>query len=148
MKQQGFTLVEMMVVVAIIGLIATIGYPSYVEQMKKSRRADAKVTLVSLAQVQESIYADNNSYTATLDTSGLGCVNRGLCVIDSSVIYTPEKYYVLSATGTARAYTLTATVSATGSQKTDDECNVLTLNHKNQKTAVDSSAADSSDACW
>ena len=55
-KQNGFTLIELMIVVAIIGVLSAIAYPSYQSYMKKSARADAKVGLTKLADKQERFY--------------------------------------------------------------------------------------------
>ena len=153
MKQQGFTMTELVVVVAIIGLIAGVAYPSYLSQMEKSRRAEAKIALTSLTQVQESFYSDNNRYTTALNVGGLNCVQRGLCLLDGSTIYTPEKYYQLSitpetSTSIARSYKLIATVNPTGRQKNDTKCHVFSLNHKNIRTATNTSGNNTSEDCW
>jgi type IV pilus assembly protein PilE len=63
-KQRGVTLIELMVVVAIIGMLAAIAMPSYNSYIRKSRRADAKVGLTSLAQQYERCYTRYNKYTS------------------------------------------------------------------------------------
>ncbi|MDV7393712.1 type IV pilin protein, partial [Arthrospira platensis SPKY1] len=62
----GFTLIEVMIVVAIIAILAAIAYPSYQEQVRKSRRADAKVSLLDAVQRQERFFTVNNQYTGVL----------------------------------------------------------------------------------
>lgn len=62
-RKKGFTLIEMMIVVAIIGILAAIAYPSYQQQIRQSRRADAQAALVSLAGAMERIFSQSNSYT-------------------------------------------------------------------------------------
>ena len=59
---KGFTLIEIMIVVAIFAIIASIGYPMYVEQAKKSRRSDAKVALSDNAQSVERCRSNTNTY--------------------------------------------------------------------------------------
>lgn len=61
-KQSGFTLIELMIVVAIIGIIAAIAYPSYSDHVDRARRSDAQGALVGLAAAMERHYATNNSY--------------------------------------------------------------------------------------
>jgi type IV pilus assembly protein PilE len=69
-KTLGFTLVELMVVVAVAGIIAAIAYPSYLEQVRKARRADAKAALTEVAQKLEALYARNASYSDDLTDIG------------------------------------------------------------------------------
>ncbi len=64
-KQSGFTLMELMIVVAIVGIIAGIALPSYQAQVAKSKRADAKIALLKYAQIQESYFVQNLSYANT-----------------------------------------------------------------------------------
>jgi len=78
----GFTLIEVMIVVAIIGILASIAYPSYVDSVRKGRRAEARAALTELMQQEERFMTQNNSYcafsnsggTITADPSCLGTV--------------------------------------------------------------------------
>ena len=63
-RNQGFTLVELMIVVAIVAILAAIAYPSYKEYVRKSRRADAKAVLVEAAQFMERVYTEDFSYAS------------------------------------------------------------------------------------
>ena len=74
---RGFSLLELLVVVAIIGVIAVVAYPEYLEHKKRARRVEAKSALSGLAQMQESFYVNNNTYTTTL--MGTGSLNIGSC---------------------------------------------------------------------
>lgn len=61
----GFTLIEVMIVVAIIGILAAVAYPSYQESVRKSARADAQADLMELAQISERFFTTNNRYDQT-----------------------------------------------------------------------------------
>ena len=68
----GFTLVEMMIVVAMVAILASVAYPSYLGQVAKGRRADGKQALVELAQKMERFYSERGTYVgATLGAGGL-----------------------------------------------------------------------------
>jgi type IV pilus assembly protein PilE len=70
MRRKGFTLVELMIVVAIAGILAAIAYPNYIDSIRKSRRSLAKTALMDAAQKQEAFYARNASYTGNLADLG------------------------------------------------------------------------------
>ncbi len=71
-KIAGMTLIEVMVVVVIIGILASIAYPAYVDQMTKTRRTDGKTELAAIMNVQERFYTNNGAYTTNLLAGGLG----------------------------------------------------------------------------
>jgi type IV pilus assembly protein PilE len=135
-RNLGFTLVELMIVVGVIGVLAAIAIPQYDSYVRKSKRADAKVALSSLAQMQESFFANNNRYTSKLGTGGLNCQKKGICNADE-LTTSPEKdkNYTLSITATANSYTVTATANS-ASQKKDDRCLTFSIDSRGQKTAT------------
>lgn len=145
--QQGFTLVEIVVVIAIIAGLAAIALPSYTEQVRKSRRADAKVALTSLAQAQENFHADYPTYASVLGTSTnvstntLGC--KTACQIVSGSAYSPEKYYIvkIESYGTG-GFLLSATADSSGKQAADSKCKYFVLNASNMKAASTVSVSD------
>lgn len=64
-QHKGFTLIELMIVVAIIGILSAIAYPAYMEHVQSTRRADARATLLALSSAMERFYTINYSYTGS-----------------------------------------------------------------------------------
>ena len=71
-SQRGFTLIELMVVIAIVGVLAAVAYPSYSDYVTRSKRATAKSILVMLADRQEQFFIDNKRYAIDLNELGYG----------------------------------------------------------------------------
>ena len=117
-RQNGFTLIELMIAVAIIGILASIAYPAYQKYLFTSRRAEAQSEMLRIQLGLEKWRANNNSYTATLADTGFTDDNT---------------YYNFSITdNTASAYTINA--AAQGAQSTGDSaCTPLTLNQSGTK---------------
>lgn len=136
--KNGFTLIELMITVAIVGILAAIAYPTFSEHLYKSRRSDGQAALLNLATYMEHYYTENNSYTgATLTVGGTAGT---LGVSNTSV----DGYYTLTISSlTATSYTLTAT--PTGVQAGDTTCTTLTLTNTNVKAAT---PAANSLTCW
>ena len=131
MKQtnNGFTLIELMIVIAIIGILAGIAYPSYTGFVKKANRADAIDSLLVLSGRMEEFYMNNDSYIGAT-VGAAGTVGR-----DQS----SEGLYTLSIpAATAFAYTITATPVGA-----DPECTTFTLNQLGQKGSTGTSTS-----CW
>jgi len=124
-KHSGFTLIELMITVAIIGILAGIAYPSYSSYILKSRRADAKAGLVTLQMAQEKYRVNNASYA------------------DDATLVTPDgTYYAFAVTAgsaTGTGYTITATPQSAGGQN-GDVCATLSIN---ETSSITSSAGTS-----
>lgn len=134
-KYNGFTLIELMVVVAIIGVISAIAFPSYNSYMNKSRRADAKVGLQKLADKQERFYLQNNTYTSVFTSAGLNTST------------TSEEGYYTFAVDSASVSGFSMTATAVGIQANDIDCATLTLSSTSLKTATAGSGGDAT-KCW
>ena len=132
-RARGFTLIELMVVVVIVGILAAITYPAYQEQVRKSKRSDAKNSLADLASRQQQYFADNKTYADTLAKLGwTGTASReGYYTIDSPISTTTAvsggvTYHI--------AYTLTA--RGTGAQASDTKCATFSLTSAGKKTST------------
>jgi len=128
--RHGFTLIELMIVVLILGIIVAIAFPAYTNQVQKTRRADATTALLGAAQQLERCFTRTNSY--------LGCLD-----LDPDGIISENGHYdieIPELTGTT--YTLKATAKTT-SQK-NDSCDGFTLTHTGQRD-VDKG---SKEECW
>jgi len=129
----GFTLTELLIVVAIVAILAAVGYPAYNDQVQKTRRAAAQADLVELASFMERWYTENFTY----QTAGAG---------DPTLPFTESpkdsgnKFYNLGVNTTATTYTLTAT--AKNGQESDG-CEDLTLTN----TGVQGHSGSASN-CW
>lgn len=133
----GFTLIELMIAVAIVGILAAIAYPSYQEQVRKGRRADAMAQLVTLAQAYERFYTSNNTYEGffgPLPAEQKQSPTQGTA------------YYVITETQISRtAFTIRATRQTAGGQ-TSDRCGELTINQAGTKNIVNATATR--EECW
>ena len=122
--QDGFSLIELMVVVAIIAIIASVALPSYNEHLRTSRRAAGAACLSQAAQQMERFYTTNLTYTGA---------PAPVCDPD-----TAEFYGIAAATPDARSYTLTVTPQG---RQSGDRCGNLTVNQAGTRTPNDRS-------CW
>ncbi|HEC15618.1 MAG TPA: prepilin-type N-terminal cleavage/methylation domain-containing protein [Sedimenticola sp.] len=130
-RLHGFTLIELMIVIAVISIIAGVGYPIYQGYIQKTRRATAKLALMDTAQRLERCSTELLSYTDA------GC---NVTLPFNAPVGGAEQFYTISATVlTPSTFTLTAT--AIGKQVDDTDCSTLTLDHLGQKSGTSSS-------CW
>lgn len=138
----GFTLVELMVVVAIVGILASVAYPSYMNQVRKSRRSDAVVALSAIQQAQERWRANNTTYASnTQMTVSTTATPPGLGLSATS----DGGYYTLAiSANTGTGYSLTATAVSGKSQTSDTGCTPLNVVVTNGKATTDSAQA----SCW
>lgn len=140
--QRGFSLIELMVTVAIVALIAAIAIPSYTSYVRKSKRADAKVMLTSSAQQLERCYTRMNSYNdGTNDVNGNCPLPLGA---NNANTYSLAIAFDTTAGAPAgQSYTLTAT--ALGTQLKDTGCGNFTLTQAGVKGV---SGAQGVSNCW
>jgi len=124
---KGFTLIELMIVVAVVGILAAIAYPSYQDSIRKSRRADAKSALLELTQFMERNYTLSNRYDQ--DSAGAAVV---LPFTESPKDGTTKYYNLSIAASAAQSFTLSA---APKNAQASDACGTLSITNTGVKTA-------------
>ncbi|HSH29212.1 MAG TPA: type IV pilin protein [Thiohalobacter sp.] len=137
-RQHGFTLIELMIVVAIVGILAAIAYPSYREQVRDSYRADCAGALTSLANAMERFRTVNNTYTGATVANLMPSTT---CPIDGGG---PTTYTLQITAQDATTYSLQAAIDANGPMA-GDACGNLTLNNRGVKGV---SGTRSVQDCW
>lgn len=126
-KFRGFTLIELMIAVAVIAILATIALPAYQDSIRKSKRSDGKAGLVDAASRLEQYYLDNKTYTVQMTNLGYSA--------DASVA-TTDSHYKMSVSNSPCAnisscYTVTAIPQG---DQASDSCGTLTINSMGTKT--------------
>ncbi len=137
MKQKGFTLVEIMIVVAIIGILAAISWPAYQDYVLKAGRADGQAKIMEILHAQERYYSQNQTYTDSLATLGYS---------SASVASNEDRYTITAAAcgaGIASCVQLTATRK--GAQVKDTLCGNLSLDSTGTRTKTGSADIKQ---CW
>ncbi|MBS0305346.1 MAG: prepilin-type N-terminal cleavage/methylation domain-containing protein [Proteobacteria bacterium] len=153
--RRGFTLIELMIAVAVVAIIAAVALPSYQSSMRKSRRSEAFAALAVVQQMQERHRSSQPTYAASL-TDAPSASPAGLGMTGTR---TASGYYDLSVSGTdGRGYTLMAVGVDGTSQANDDKCRALAvrlqdgnLRHAGAAAAaaIDWTLADPDPArCW
>lgn len=143
-KQRAFTLIELMITVAIVGILASIAYPSYQDSVMKSRRADAKGVLLGLANAMERHLTETNSYLGAAGTQATPA-NTGTPWIYSVPAETLKFYGITINAATANTYTLRATP---GDPQANDKCGSLTVTQTGVKGITGQSSGVTVADCW
>lgn len=135
----GFTLIELMIVVAVVGILAAIAYPSYTEYVRKARRSDGKSAALDISQVMEKYFTENTSYSGLTLTTGQQA--------------SPEGHYTIAfdadPAGVACAATATTSPSAAAYRicatpagvQASDSCGILSVDSRGVKVPT-------TDGCW
>jgi len=135
---KGFTLIELMITVAIIGILAAIAYPSYIDQVRKSKRSDARSVLLEASNRQERYYTTQYEYADSMTKLGYAA---------SPLITENEAYSVAVDNADAGGFQISAKAATSGQKK--DACTTLTINQLGEKSANNTKpTSDISKTCW
>ncbi len=135
-RMRGVTLIELMVAVAIVGILAAIAYPSYQRQVQQTRRTDGLAMLLEVSQRLERCFTRFNSYTAA------GCAIDE-AVEDGDGLPSAESWYVITNENRS-ATTFRLEAAPQGAQTADTRCGTLTLTHTGARGATGTAP----DSCW
>jgi type IV pilus assembly protein PilE len=146
-SQSGFTLIELMITVAIVAILAGIAYPSYRDQVRRSNRAEGRSALLQVQVAQEKFFLQNNRYAGAATAAGSVTELNNAPTIASPGVpglgipsVTPRGHYTITLVRPNNTE-YEARATATGSQQSDTACAVLTINHRGVRTP-------STDNCW
>jgi len=136
----GMTVIELMMVVGIVAILASIAVPAYSRFVKQTNRTDATKTLQMAAESLERCYSRSFKYTP--------CNVNGTVVNNGSTMETPNQFYIVTFTmPDDQDYTLTA-VPAGAPQSSDSQCARFTLSSTGAQTAQDNNANNTTKPCW
>lgn len=146
-RPRGFTLIELMITVAIVAILASVAYPSYTSYIARAKRADARAQLVQAAQFMQRFYTANDQYLNDRSANNVSTQMPG------GLARSPAdgtQIYALNIAATTSTYTLTMAPIA-GSSMVNDECGSFTLSSTGLRGVVVSGTAGSTtlrDKCW
>lgn len=140
-RDSGFTLIELMIVVAIVGLLAAVALPSYSSYVKRSQRADARAQLLQAAQYMNKFYAANDSYSVARNGNAVALpASLQIAPAQGSRLYQLD---TVNSTFTATTFQL---VFQPVNAMADDPCGSFTLDNTGARGIT--GAGMSRDDCW
>lgn len=134
----GFTLIELMIIVVVIGILAAIAIPAYSDYVQRSRRADAKSSILAIQLEQEKWRANNVAYTSDLTDLGFDSSDN----VDSI-----DGFYTVDIANGASTANYTVTAVPTGPQATDD-CGTFILTVTAASGAQATASGGTEEECW
>jgi type IV pilus assembly protein PilE len=142
--QRGFTLVEVMIVVAILAILSATAYPSYVESVRKSRRAEARAQLLEVAQYMQRFYSQNDSFKKAVGEVSDMALPSELRTVPRQGAQT---YTIDFAANSLTPSSFNLDAVPTGSMK-GDRCGTLQLDNVGRRNIKDAKAGIAIDDCW
>jgi len=142
-KQKGFTLLELLIVIAIIGVLATVALPSFKNQIIKAKRSEAMEATLECAAIQERRFTMRASYDDKACDSLEGTLEEyefTVEALNSSDGACSNKSCI--------KYTITTSPKTGSQQESDKECIEFTINELGRKTAKDSGGTANTENCW
>lgn len=139
MKNRGFTLIELMIAVAIVGILAAVALPSYRNSVLKSQRIDAKTALLDLASREERYFTTNNAYT--IDPAKLGYAGTFPVTVPNSNVAT----YSLNITIATGGASFTGTAAPT-TRQLNDTCGTYSIDSLGVQSNSNNTTASAT--CW
>ena len=138
-RQRGVTLLELLAVICVVAILASVAVPTYRQYLIRAQRSEAKIALLQLQTAQEKFYMQNNSFTDNISDaspSGLGLTES-----------TETGKYIISVDveEDGQTYVATATPRAGGGQTDDEKCASFTINQRGTRGVTGSSGTQ---ACW
>ncbi len=144
-KYRGFTLIELMVTVAIVAILATIAAESYSSQVQKSRRTDARSALLDIAGREEKLYSVTNGYSSIPSDVGYPGGVAGASFTVGINYYQVSIAATNAAPGVPATYTITAVPVPGGLQANDSQCQSLSVNQLGVQSSTGTATAAT---CW
>lgn len=139
-QHRGFTLLELMIAVAVVAILASLAWPSWSNVLHRARRTEAQLALLGIQHAQERYFANHLRYAGSLQAdSGLGIPQR-----------TDSGDYQLQTTASedGQTYEAVATADPQGRQQRDSHCLVLSINSLGERASSDASGHTTSVNCW
>lgn len=141
-RMRGVTLMELLVVIAVLGTLAAIAVPSYRRYLIRSQRSEAKIALLQLQTAEEKYYLQNNAYTNDI-TGATNATPPGLGM--GSMTETRKYDLAVVTANNGQTYTATATPRAGGGQADDVQCLNFTINERGTRGV---SGPSGPETCW